>query len=72
MSIRTDYQRIGDLVLLCAQTMRMLSVDKRGHGIDCPFQPTTYQLEALSREIKLIADDLPADWDMEIGLNLHS
>lgn len=71
MGLRSDYQRIGDLVLLCAQTMRMLSAEKRARGEDCPFKPATFQLEALSREIKAISTNLPADWDIEPDLTLN-
>ena len=71
MGLRNDYERIGDLVLLCARTMRLLSVEKRSQGIECPFKPSSFQLEALSREIKSIAANLPPDWDEEPCGNLN-
>ena len=71
MGLRDDYERIGDLVLLCAQTMRKLSAEKRAQGIECPFKPSSFELEAVSREIKAIAANLPPNWDTEPrrGLN---
>ena len=71
MGLRSDYDRIGDLVLLCAQTMRKLSAEKRAQGIECPFKPSSFQLEALSREIKNIAANLPPDWDREPRRDLN-
>ncbi len=71
MGLRSDYDRIGDLVLLCAQTMRKLSAEKRAQGIECPFKPSSFQLEALSREIKDIAANLPSDWDREPRRDLN-
>ena len=64
MGLRDDYDRIGDLVLLCARMMRKLSAEKRAQGIECPFKPSSFELEALSREIKDIAANLPAEWDL--------
>ena len=71
MGLRSDYDRIGDLVLLCAQTMRKLSAEKRAQGIECPFKPSSFLLEALSREIKDIAANLPPDWDREPRRDLN-
>ncbi len=71
MGLQSDYQRIGDLVLLCAQTMRMLSAEKRARGEECPFKPTTFRLEALSREIHAISANLPSDWDVERDLSYN-
>lgn len=72
MTQRTDYQRIGDLVLLCAQTMRRISAEKRRQGMDCPFRPAAHDLEELSHEIKTIAENLPAEWDCETGAAMNS
>ena len=44
--------------------MRNLSADERAQGIECPFKPSSFELEALSREIKDIAANLPAEWDL--------
>ena len=44
---------------------------ERARGEDCPFKPATFQLEALSREIKAISTNLPADWDMESDLTFN-
>lgn len=71
MGLRRDYQRIGDLVLLCAETMKMLSAEKRAQGHACPFKPAANQLEQLSREIQDIAAILPADWDDQRNRELN-
>ena len=51
--------------------MRKLSAEKRAQGIECPFKPSSFELEAVSREIKAIAANLPPNWDTEPrrGLN---
>ena len=71
MGLRNDYERIGDLILLCARTMRMLSAEKRAQGAECPFKPSSFELEALSHEIKDIAANLPPDWDVEPRKDLN-
>lgn len=66
MSMRDDFRQVGELVWLCAQTMRRLTRTEMGSTVDCPFKAQVLQLEDASRQIEIIADRLSARWDKEL------
>lgn len=66
MSMRDDYRQVGELVWLCAQTMRRMTRAEMGSTADCPFKAQVLQLEEASRQIEHIADRLPSRWDRDL------
>lgn len=67
MSMRDDFRQVGELVWLCAQTMRQVTRAEMGSTVNCPFKAQVMQLEEASRQIEIIADRLPSRWDRDLA-----